>query len=767
MKKVVKSVLSIALFLLCTLSLNAQVNFEGSNEYGRINDLTYDVNVQDKVYAVTLGNHLILSEDNGQNWEVIYSFPANGPSIRELRTLGDDSLSFYIQNSAIPSDNTIYIFDIDTQEITNQYTPPVSAGATQEWVNAYSIYEANTDIVLFNQDYKIGSANYSKVYYTVDGGDSWEEVYYNGDYDSVFPNNVAINPNDSQMLYILRGVGPNSVVGGLFVSNDAGATWTEKEAGQAFKSIAFNPEDPNTILLGTASTSSTTVENLYKSIDGGETLEIVPISWDTYFLDPINYIAYDVNDVNNIIVLEGNEIVISSDGGTTWSNYIYTDVPGSYYYGLKASYNPFVTGEIQITTDYYPVISTDGGATVSQLGNPFFHATKVGVSTEGDQHLYYSVQRGLVHKNLTTMEETPYYVEPINFVFSDPAPIYNIDPNIEGRVYMFTAGFSGQNLWVSNEHGANISSIKMTSFDVFYTVTTDPNNSNKVWASYMNNGTMTIDFTDLFNPISSTVAVPAGNPHLSTFINPSDSNNVLIGLGGEIYHTLDAGSSWANVSAGLTLDPLTDSIYDIKQNPFNSNEFIVGTSLGVFKSDDGAQSWTQSYIGINVRKVEYSSVVEGQIAISMPSGEFNQAQIVYTTDNGTEWIEVPFESIENVGSSSMDFVFQENNITTYLATYDLGAITYEVDTTPLAISDFENNENNILVYPNPVASDVNVLLSNGEIPKQIVIYSYTGQLILEVSQKEKINLENLNQGIYFVKVLSSNGKIYIKKIIKE
>ena len=762
-----KSILSLLMVLSCTLILNAQINFEGSNDYGRLYDVTYDLNTQNKVYALSLGNHLVMSEDNGQNWEVIYSFPANGPSLGGLRTLGDDSLSFHVQNSYNANENTIYILDIATEEIIIQFNPPVSEGATKSWVGSYSIYENDVDVVLFEQGYKIGTAVYSKVYYTNDGGITWTEIYDHLNNDEIFPNNVAISPNDPQTIFILRGVGPNSVIGGLFVSNDAGATWTEKEAGQAFRSIAFNPENPATILLGTASTSSTTVQNLYKSTDNGDAWGIVPISWDDYFLDPINYIAYDANDANNIIVLEGNEIVISADGGTTWTNYIYGEEPGSYYYGLKASYNPFQSGEVQITTDFYPVISTDGGATVSQLGNPMFNSNYVGISTEGDGHLYYGVQRGLLHKNMTTMTETSNYVEPINFFFSDPAPKFSIDSNIEGRVYLFSDSFTGQYLWVSNEHGGNISQLKFTEFDQFYSVTTDPTNFNKIWASYQNEGTIKIDFTDVNNPIVASVTMPSSEPHIATFIDSSNSDRVIASLGGAVFESTDDGVSWANISDGLTLDPQVDYIFDIQQNPNNSDEFVIGTTQGVFKSEDGAQTWSQSYTGSNVRKVKYSTVVENHVAISIPSAEFVQAQVVYTVDNGAEWILVPFEAIEYTGSSSMDFVFHENSITAFLSTYDLGVITYEIDTTTLSNPNFENNANHMIVYPNPTNSIINVELKDGETANKITIFSYTGQKINEVSDMRTINLENLSKGIYFVKVQGSNGGNYVKKIIKE
>ncbi len=768
MKKVVKSVLSVALFLCCILNLNAQINFEGSNDYGRTYDITYDLNVEGTIYAVTLGNHLMESQNEGEDWEVIYTFPSNGPSLRELRLIGDATLSFYVQNSFNPSNNTIYLFDIDTREIIKQYTPPVSTGATQEWVNAYSIYENDTDVVLFNQDYKIGTAVYSKVYYTSNGGNSWVEVYDHLDYDSIFPNNVAISPTDPLKLFIARGVGPNSTEGGLFVSEDAGTTWVEKEAGQVFRSIAFNPENPDHMFMGTGSGYTTTVENLYQSLDGGDTWQIVPITWDDYFLDSINYIAFNPNDVDNVIVLEGNEIAITTDGGSTWYNYIYGEDPGSYYYGLHASFNPFQAGELYIDTDFYPVKSTDGGVTVSQFGNPFFHSTKVGVSVVGDQHLYYGVQRGLVHKNQTTLEESAFYVEPINYVFAYKAPVFTIDRNIEGRIYVFTDSFiNGQDLRVSNIHGQSAQSIFHTEFNTFFHIVTDPNNNNKVWTSFEYSGTLKIDFTDINNPVSEQVSMPTNNYHLSSFIDPSDSNNVLVGLGGEVYQTLDGGTSWTNVSTGLSLNTQSGRIYEIKQNPYNSSEYLLATNQGIYQTVDGAQNWTQVYFGSNVRKVEYSTVSEGQIAAAVTSSETSQAQVIFSVENGVEWTEVPFESIEHSGSSSMDFIFQENSITAYISSYDLGVISYEIDTTILANPNHEGNENMLIVFPNPVVSNLNVVLKNGTTANNITVYTYTGKKVLEVSQQNNINISNLSRGVYFVRVINNEGALFIKKIIKE
>jgi hypothetical protein len=79
-----------------------------------------------------------------------------------------------------------------------------------------------------------------------------------------------------------------------------------------------------------------------------------------------------------IIVLEENEIARSEDNGQTWQHDVYPpygDDVNTYYYGIKASYNPFKDDELLISSNYFPFSSTDGGATLAKVSNPFFSST--------------------------------------------------------------------------------------------------------------------------------------------------------------------------------------------------------------------------------------------------------------------------------------------------------------------------------------------------------------------------------------------------------
>lgn len=69
------------------------------------------------------------------------------------------------------------------------------------------------------------------------------------------------------------------------------------------------------------------------------------------------------------------------------------------------------------------------------------------------------------------------------------------------------------------------------------------------------------------------------------------------------------------------------------------------------------------------------------------------------------------------------------------------------------------------VFPNPVSSTLQINTSKTISFEKATVYSILGEKILETSEKQ-LNLENLSEGIYFVKVETDQGSV-TKKIVKE
>ncbi|MCF6348776.1 MAG: T9SS type A sorting domain-containing protein [Flavobacteriaceae bacterium] len=85
------------------------------------------------------------------------------------------------------------------------------------------------------------------------------------------------------------------------------------------------------------------------------------------------------------------------------------------------------------------------------------------------------------------------------------------------------------------------------------------------------------------------------------------------------------------------------------------------------------------------------------------------------------------------------------------------------DTNTLGISGLEF-ENMATIYPNPSLGIFTIDLKNN-ILKNAAVFTLSGQQVMEATTNE-VNISNLSNGIYFVKITSQSGKTVTRKIIK-
>ena len=70
----------------------------------------------------------------------------------------------------------------------------------------------------------------------------------------------------------------------------------------------------------------------------------------------------------------------------------------------------------------------------------------------------------------------------------------------------------------------------------------------------------------------------------------------------------------------------------------------------------------------------------------------------------------------------------------------------------------ENSFNNVLIYPNPCSSEVNV--QSDKILDKVELFSITGQLEYSSSSISKIDISNLSVGVYYLKITIDNEIYY-------
>lgn len=129
-----------------------------------------------------------------------------------------------------------------------------------------------------------------------------------------------------------------------------------------------------------------------------------------------------------------------------------------------------------------------------------------------------------------------------------------------------------------------------------------------------------------------------------------------------------------------------------------------------------------------------------------------------------EWEEW-FNIINSPYPISKDERWREDNNTGMLSYIETSNYNYEE--VVLGINDIEKQKENILVYPNPANDILNIEIQENFKPLQITLYNTLGKEVIRKNlTTSQINISNLPQGLYLLKI-SSNGKIIkTEKIVK-
>lgn len=752
----------------------AQVAFEGAKEYGQLFNVTYSETEEDVIYARTVTNHIVTSTDGGDTWEILYADPLDTyATLKDLKLINNGTtLSFTI--SAEGTDyNAIVIFDLANETITRTYSPPNSF-ETDILIESYDILDSNNDVALMHTTYSLGGAYTHEVFYTSDGGTNWFPVYYSPVNYEIAINNVAISPENDEHLFLMRGGSTTRDFGGLLVSTDAGQTWEEKIRGNMYDPIAFNPENANDILVGTGYGYETHEENLYRSLDGGQTWSIVPITWTSMSQDNITAITFNPSNTNEIIVLEENEIVVSSDNGATWQNNVYTSIdPETYYYGLTASFNPFTSREVLISTNFYPFLSKDGGSTLTKLENPFINSsgTVASFTSENENHLYYGLRSGYIHKDFQEGTEEGYGLQSLNQGFGSPVKVFS-DPVVAGRVFTNNRVVNTSYLNVSAAHGADSKLIASSMFFlILEDVSTSVTNPNISWLS-TGIEAHKVDLTDMENIIDTNVPVPqTGEVVTAVQVDREDEATIYITQGINFYKSSNDGAIWELAVNGLE-DLVTgdDLIIDIEQNPLNANQLLLATTQGIYLSEDKGDSWNLISTEFT-NDIAFSTVTQDAIvAVTHYSDGFNiplpiaKAKIIFSKDMGETWEEISPETLSYPITETSAFIFSEDAVAVYLGVQDLGLVKYNINLETLGINAEVLENKKISLYPNPATETFSI--SSAHSIESVRIYNMAGQEVKNLNGKsENITISDLANGMYVVKVKTTEGSIS-KQLIK-
>ncbi len=587
-----------------------------------------------------------------------------------------------------------------------------------------------------------------------DGGSNWATE--TDDLPVIGVSHIAINPNNSQIMYIVTGdaYATDTYSIGVLKSIDGGATWDT--TGLSY--VASQEKTVNKIIINpnfTDSLYAVTNSNILISPDAGITWQVVESGrWrDIEFKPDNSNILYAAKQESN----GGSSIYRSTNGGATWNN-INNGMSGSRYRPLIAvtPANPNVVYAVFSASDYsfhglYK--SSDAGDTWAEQSNtPNILGRQTDGTSNGGQS-WYDMSLGVATNN-----ENLVYVGGINLWRSDDGGIsWDIDASsgsgsnysymhVDQHAFEFNphthvayAGNDGglykymENLnnWVDISDGLEISQ--------FYNLGLSKSNANRLVAGAQDNGTEMLTNTT-WDAIRGSDGMECAIDHYDNEIIYSESqygglkksyngggswddikpvnydgawntpyemhatNNNLIVIGyNEVYRSTTGGATWDSIS----YNEIGGAIRSVALAPSNE-DYIYAASYGkIVVSKDAGLTWENIKPGLPYYNITDITVATGDPErVWVTFSDYNNADKVYeTTDAGSSWQNIsgnnlpglPVNCIVYQGGAKEDL---------YIGT-DVGV--YHKDNT---MSEWEPFNNGL---PNVIVSELEIHYNNGTI----------------------------------------------------
>jgi photosystem II stability/assembly factor-like uncharacterized protein len=158
----------------------------------------------------------------------------------------------------------------------------------------------------------MGTAN-GWIYETHSGGGDWKRLARVGKRDDLVLDSIVVDAAVPGRILVGAWV-LSSSDGGLYISDDAGATWTApaEMKGQSIRALTSAPSDPKTVVAGT-------LKGVYRSSDGGIHWQLISPE-GSQELHEVESIAIDPKSPQIIYAGTWHLAWKTTDGGAHWAN---------------------------------------------------------------------------------------------------------------------------------------------------------------------------------------------------------------------------------------------------------------------------------------------------------------------------------------------------------------------------------------------------------------------------------------------------------------
>ncbi len=492
----------------------------------------------------------------------------------------------------------------------------------------------------------------SGIFKTTDGGDSWSELTNSPGYPSGILGKMTVTVSGADSERVWANV--EAEAGGLYMSDDAGSSWTLVNAHRDiwqrafyFQRIQADPTDRNTIYILNF--------RLMRSTDAGRTLESVRETHADHhdlWIDPANPLR----------MIDGNDGggVVSVNGGRTWTGMGYptaqiyrlattTDFP---YHACGAQQDNSTVcvssepGHLQnprgVSTEWmYSVGGGESGYVTPRPDDPdIFYAGATNALTRYDRRtgIVRDIQpypRIVMGEPARGMPERWNWTYPIAVSLAEPDALYvgsqylwrstdegsswrKISPDLT-RAEAATLDNSGGPV-VMDQDGPEI-------YATLYALAPSPHEAATIWTG-SDDGLLHVT-RDSGNSWSNVTPpdMPAHTRITIIDVSPHDAATAYVaGIRYEMddrspyaWRTNDYGSSWTKIVDGI---PPDDFVRVIREDPYRKGLLYSGTENGVYVSFDDGANWADLSYDLPDTPVTGLSVQDRDLVISTHGRSF-------------------------------------------------------------------------------------------------------------------------------------------------
>lgn len=213
------------------------------------------------------------------------------------------------------------------------------------------------------------------------------------------------------------------------------------------------------------------------------------------------------------------------------------------------------------------------------------------------------------------------------------------------------------------------------------------------------------------------------------------------------YKTTDGGNTWESIA----------SIGEGTGNVFFYNENIgyIGMDYGLFKTTNGGDDWENIFFYAN-KKVFF---INENVGFNISYSSTNSGNRLYKTlDGGENWQQMYILGTEDYLTNVIDFDFPSGDVAYAITT---SGNIYKLD---VAASTQSFTNNSVSIYPNPVTTTLNITNASELTSSKYIIIDINGKTVSSgILSKKTIDINQLEQGVYFLKIEDKQSVKFIKK----